>query len=219
VQIKKFLVVIIMLFWAHSAYAIGLGVTGKASSLGIGIEVTKSLVPMVNIRGGVNFFNYTFNRTKSGNDYDFDLKLKSFSILVDLHPILGRGFRISGGVVFNDNHMEMLGLGGGSYSIGNQTYTAADIGVLRGTVDFKPFAPYLGIGWGNATSGRFGIAMDLGLAFQGSPQVALVASGPISSNPIFIQELNRENRELENDTREFKYYPVIGVGLSFNLGL
>lgn len=206
-----------MLSWASASHAVGLGVTGKAGTLGIGVEVTKSLIPMVNVRGGINFFDHTLNRTEGGNDYDFDLKLKSFSILVDLHPIPGRGFRISGGVVFNDNHIDMLGLASGTYSIGNRTYTASDLGILTGTVDFEPIAPYLGIGWGNATSGRFGFALDVGLAFQGSPQVALSATGPVSSDPIFVQELNRENRELEDDVREFKYYPVVSVGLNVNL--
>jgi len=214
---KKAFLVLAMVFWASSAQAIGIGVGAKIGTLGIGLEVTKSLVPMVNIRGGLNFLDYSFERTKSGNDYDFDLKLKSFSVLVDFHPILTRGFRISGGVVFNNNKAEMTGLGGGTYSIGNRTYTAADVGILTGTADFKSLAPYLGIGWGNATSGRFGLSIDLGIAFQGSPQIALVATGPINSNPIFIQELEREERDLQDDTKEFKYYPVLSIGLNLNL--
>lgn len=216
---RRIVLFVAVLFWAGSAHAIGLGVTGKAGSLGIGVEVTKSLIPHVNIRGGLNFLNYAFDQTEGGNDYDFDLKLKSFSILADLHPIPGRGLRLSGGIIFNNNHLDMVSVASGSYSIGNRTYTGAEVGTLNGTVDFKSTAPYFGIGWGNATSGRFGLALDLGVVLQGVPQVSLTATGLVTSDPTFVQELNREVQELENDISEFQYYPVISLGLSLNLGV
>jgi hypothetical protein len=216
---KRVILLSVMLFWATTIQAMGLGVTGKAGSLGIGVEVTKSLVPRVNVRGGVNFFNYAFDQSEGGNDYQFDLKLKSFSILADLHPIPGRGLRLSGGIVFNNNHLDMVGVPTGSYSIGNRTYTGSDVGTLTGTVEFTATAPYFGIGWGNAASGRFGLAFDLGVALQGSPQVSLSTTGILASDPTFIQELNREDQQLEDDISGFKYYPVVSLGLSLNLGV
>ncbi len=216
---KKIWLCMFVMFWASTTNAMGLGVTGKVGSLGIGVEVTKSLVPMVNVRGGVNFLNYAFDQSEGGNDYDFDLKLKSFSVLADFHPILGRGVRLSGGIIFNNNHLNMVSVPSGSYSIGNRTYSGAEVGTLTGKVDFKSTAPYVGIGWGNATNGRLGVAFDLGIAFQGAPQVALSASGVVASDPTFIQELNRENQELEDEISGFKYYPVISLGLSLNLGV
>ena len=66
----------------------------------------------------------------------------------------------------------MVSVPSGSYSIGNRTYTGAEVGTITGTVDFASSAPYFGVGWGNATSGRLGIALDLGLVFQGTPQVS-----------------------------------------------
>jgi hypothetical protein len=90
---------------------------------------------------------------------------------------------------------------------------------LNGVVDFKSTAPYFGVGWGNATNGRFGLALDLGVVLQGIPQVSLTATGLVSSDPNFVQELNREVQELENDISAFKYYPVISLGLSMNLGV
>jgi hypothetical protein len=83
---KKALLFAGMMIWASTASAGGLGVTGKAGSLGIGVEVTMSVLPRVNVRGGLNFFNYAFDQSEGGNDYDFDLKLKSFSILAAPHP-------------------------------------------------------------------------------------------------------------------------------------
>lgn len=216
---KRTILFVAMMLWAGSAQAIGLGVTGKAGSLGIGVEVTKSLVPMVNVRGGLNFLDYSFDQSEGGNDYDFDLKLKSFSVLIDFHPIPERGLRLSGGIIFNNNHLDMVAVSSATYSIGNRTYTGAEVGQLDGVVDFKSTAPYFGIGWGNATSGRFGLALDLGIVLQGSPQVSLSATGLAASDPNFVQDLNREVQELENDISGFKYYPVISLGLSLNLGV
>ena len=90
---------------------------------------------------------------------------------------------------------------------------------MNGVVDFKSTAPYFGVGWGNATNGRFGLALDLGVVLQGIPQVSLTATGLVSSDPNFVQELNREVQELENDISAFKYYPVISLGQSMNLGV
>jgi hypothetical protein len=111
----------------------------------------------------------------------------------------------------------MVSVPSGSYSIGNRTYTGAEVGTITGTVDFASSAPYFGVGWGNATSGRLGIALDLGLVFQGTPQVSLLTTGILSSDPTFVQELNREVQELEDEIKEFKYSPVISLGLSLNL--
>ena len=101
--------------------------------------------------------------------------------------------------------------------IGGQTYTQAEAGTLNGAVDFKSTAPYLGIGWGNAANSRIGLAIDLGIAFQGSPQVDLGATGQLANTQEFIDELNREQDELQDSLDGFKYYPVIAIGLSFKI--
>ena len=42
----------------------GMGLDVKAGTLGIGVEATTSFAPMVNGRGGVNFFKYSRTDTK-----------------------------------------------------------------------------------------------------------------------------------------------------------
>ena len=196
----------------------GVGLTVKAGTLGIGAEVTKSLVPMVNGRVGGSFFSYGFDGTEGDISYDLDLKLKSFNLLVDFHPILNRGLRLSAGMVLNSNGLDMVSQPiTGTYDIGGQRYTATDVGTIIGAVDFKSFAPYVGIGWGNAAGGRWGIAFDLGIALQGSPQVDLSATGPIASDAQFQTELSREESQVQDDISGFKYYPVVSLGISFKL--
>ncbi len=196
----------------------GVGLTLKGGTLGIGVDGTVSLVPRLNARGNFNFFNYSFTGTQSDVKYKTDLKLKSFAVLIDLHPALRSGFRLSGGLLFNRNKIEMKSDQiTGTYTIGSQTYTSNQVGSLNGGVDFKPNAPYLGLGWGNATGRRIGFALDLGVVFQGSPDVSLAATGPIASDANFQQNMNQEVQNVEDDLKNFKYYPVVALGITFRL--
>ncbi len=208
----------LMLFCTGNAVA-GLGIAGRASTQGFGVEVTKSMIPTVNVRGGAYFFNYDLDLTKSDVKYAFDLKLRSVSLLLDVHPFPSSGFRLSGGVMFNGNKVDLVGESQGTYEIGNKTYTGAQIGSLIGKMTFRSAAPYAGIGWGNATKSRVGFALDLGVAFQGAPDVNLSATGPVAADPTFQAELQKEEQEIKDNVDELKYYPVVSVGLSFKLGL
>lgn len=194
----------------------GIGITGHASTLGLGVQVTQSLVPMINVRGGLNWLDYSTDGTEGDIRYNIDLKLKSFTALVDLHPVPLLPFRLTGGIVFNSNGLDMITDPiTQSIDIGGTTYTTT--GTLGGKVDFKSTAPYLGIGWGNAANSRIGLAVDLGVAFQGSPQVDLNASGPLANEPGVQTSIQREEGELQDDIDGFKYYPVISVGISFKI--
>ena len=205
----------VLLSSASYASAEGAGIGLKVSSLGIGAELTKSLTPRLNVRVGGNFFNYSYSGFEDDIDYDFDLKLKSFTGLLDLHPT-GGSFRISGGLVANSNKLEAVGVTTGTYSIGNGSYTPSQVGTLTGKIDFKKSSPYAGIGFGNGAKGKgLGVIFDLGVVFQGSPQVSLTATGTASSNAQFQNDLRREQTSLQEDLNQFKYYPVLALGISY----
>ena len=173
---------------------------------------------MINARAGLNFFNYSFDGTESDVSYNVDLKLKSISLLIDFHPILTRGLRLSGGLILNSNGLDMVSDQiSGTINVGGTTYDVGDVGSLNGSVDFESTAPYIGIGWGNAASSRFGFVLDLGIAFQGSPEVDLTATGRLATDSNFQQDLRREQNELQDDISGFKYYPVIGIGISIKI--
>ena len=206
------------LLWAGTAHA-GAGLTIKGGSLGIGVDGTVSLVPSrVNARVNFNFFNYSFNGTQGDVKYNVDLKLRSFGVLVDLHPSTHVGFRLSGGVLFNKNKLAMKSDQlTGTYTIGSKVYTVNQVGTVNGGVNFKTGAPYLGLGWGNAAGRRVGFAFDLGVVFQGSPQVSLAATGPIASDANFKNDLTQETQKVRDDLKPFKYYPVISLGITFKV--
>jgi len=125
--------VCLALLWAAPARAAKAGLTIKGGTLGIGVDATASLAPRLNARGNFNFFKYSFSGTQSGVKYDVDLKLRSFAILLDLHPAPGSGFRLSGGLLFNKNRLDMVSDQlTGTYTIGSKTYTVAQVGKLNG---------------------------------------------------------------------------------------
>lgn len=204
------------LLWTVPAHA-GAGLTVKGGTLGIGVDGTVSLVPKLNVRGNFNFFKYSFSGTQGDVKYDTDLKLRSFSVLLDLHPAPRLGFRLSAGILFNRNRLDMVSQPTSSYTIGPRTYSGSQVGTVNGGVTFKPAAPYLGLGWGDATVRRVGLAFDLGAVFQGSPDVSLVATGPIASDSNFRNDLNQETQKAKDDLRKFKYYPVFSLGITFRL--
>ncbi len=190
----------------------------KASSLGAGVEGTLGLSPALNLRVSANAFSYGATTYKSGNSIAYDLNLLSFPVLLDWFPLGDdSGFRISSGVIINNNEYTANAEPAASYDLGGVEYSAAEVGSLNGGVTFGTFAPYVGIGWGNpfVTDSRLSFSFDLGIAYEGDPEVSMTASGPIASDPTFQANLQRETDDIKDEIDAFKYYPVVSVGIAY----
>lgn len=194
------------------ADVVGVGVTGKVGTTGLGADVTVPLVSnWLNLRGGYNYGELRPSLTEGDIKYKGDIHLESVPILLDLHPFNG-GFRITGGVYYNNNDIDLssvvdastIGLGGSGF--GTATVNA--------NVDWsEEFAPYLGIGWGNAADADstlpIGFSLDIGAFYQGSPNVVLTES----TGTVSAADLAAEAAQIEDDLNEFKFFPVITVGI------
>lgn len=193
-----------------------LAAAARAGTLGVGGDVMANVLPELNVRFGVGYFDLSFNSKVTNVDYDFDLDLLTFPLLLDWYPF-DNTFHLSAGVVLNRTEVDLDGRHDGTVTIGNQTYTADQIGVLSGDLSFRDVAPYVGIGWGNAFGkrGRWGIVTDVGVAFIGSPDVALSATGPLADDPAFASHLAREEKDLQDKVGKFKIYPVLSANLYF----
>ena len=189
----------------------------KIGTLGIGAEMTIGLLPHLNARVGLNGFTYNYDRKIDEIDYDFDLNLFSGVLLADWH-YLGSAFRLSGGLVFNQNEIDLKAKTDDDYFIiDNRAYSVEDVGDLNGTIDFNKISPYLGIGWGDAVGEdkRLSFFIDLGVLFQGSPQATMSATGSIASDPDFQRHLKNEEKEIEDASENYKFYPVIAIGVAY----
>ncbi len=149
-----------------------------------------------------------------GFDYDLDLNWDSISVGVDLHPVTGP-FRLSVGLLANDNGLSATSTPTQSVLVGNTVYTPAEIGTLSGSVGFDGTTPFVGLGWDWSKSKRVGFSLDLGLVSQGSPDVALVASGLLAGDPNFAADLAAEEAELEDALDDLDVLPFASFGVTF----
>ncbi len=208
--------VVFTLLFSSSAYSGDNFISIKGGLLGAGLEAGRSLSDSISARMGINYFTYDYSATESDIEYDFSLGLKTLSVLLDWHPFQG-SFRLSGGVVFNGNRLDAAATSSATYDIGDKTYTASEVGSLDGEIDFNDVAPYIGLGW-DTSSGKkkgLGFLFEIGAIYQGTPKVDLSASGPVSSDPEFINNLSKEEDNLQSALDNFTYYPVLAVGLSY----
>lgn len=197
------------------------GATLKVGTQGIGADVTTGINEKLNARFNLNYFSYgtTFEGDEDedgggGGSVKPELTLLTLGALLDWHP-WAQGFRLSAGLYLNMNKVDMTADLSDTVEINDREYTLSDLG---GSVDFNTLAPYLGLGYGNAvgTDGRWHFSFDLGVMFQGTPQVDLRAS---VSDPALQTQLDAdiagEEKKLEDDLGFFTIYPVISFGVSY----
>ena len=215
VHVKNIILSTIAIFttiFSMSGKAEGVGLGLHAGTLGFGVDATYGISEELNIRGQYNTAGLEADETDGGIDYNYDLDWNTYGILVDWHPFRG-GFRLSAGYFINNN--ELVGRASGTnVDVGNTTYPGTVS--LKSTVTFDSSAPYVGIGWGNATekNNRLSFMFEVGALLQGSPKVSLVETSP--TPVVSPADLNAEAAQLENDISEFDVYPVVTIGLAYH---
>lgn len=205
------------LLLAVPAYAVDLpgksGVTVSAGTLGVGIEIAHTL-PLANLTGRLawNGYSYSYDDAIDGVEYELDLDLNTVTALLDWRP-WGQLTHFTAGLVYNNNGIDFVGAPAASYQIGNLNLPATEVGRLTGTVGFDELVPYLGLGWNIPVAPKTALSLELGVMFQGAPQLALSADGPAASDPTFQAELERERQAAQQELDNYEYYPVVALGI------
>ena len=193
---------------------LGIGVTGKVGTTGLGADLTVPLIPnWINLRAGYNLGEWRPSLTEGGINYQADVRLETIPLLIDIHPFHGN-FRITGGVYLNRTEIDLSStVDASTVGGGGSTGTA----VLNANISWsKDYAPYFGIGYGNAADANLldlpiavGLSIDLGAFYQGSPDVILTEStGTVSAADLAI-----EAAQLEQDLSNLKFFPVLTIGI------
>lgn len=185
------------------------------STLGIGGELSGRANPVIGLRGGYFLLGSTHRDEIKGIRYRLKPRLRNGTVMLDLHP--GGGvFRLSGGLVFSNSHVDATGLLDGPVDIGGDQYAPEDVGTLFGKAEYgKTTMPYVGIGVAGNT--RFTYTVDLGIVFSGYPRVRLRADSPLTGpeREAFEQNLGREEAQIQQDIESqwwAKFYPVFSIG-------
>jgi hypothetical protein len=190
----------------------------RISTLGVGVEAGKLLIPHVGVRVGANFGSISRTSTRSDISYDMSLKFKAVSALVDLYLKSRGAFHFTGGLVTNPLTLTGTGLPtGGNFTINDHSYSAAQVGTLTATGKFAGVAPYLGLGFGTSahSGGRIKILFDLGTVI-GSAKLGLSATGS-ASNAQLANDLEAQRVKTQKDIDKIaKVYPVISLGVAYH---
>lgn len=194
-----------------------LAIGGNIGTPGLGVELKYRLNDSVVVRGGGDWMNFDYDHSYSGVDYSAKLKTSTGGLFLDWHPGQG-GFFVSGGGYFGERKAKLDGTPTGPTEIGGVVFTPAQIGTITGDVEMSKTQPFLGLGYDNTFIGdsRWGFRVLGGVSFSDNPKVDLTASGgALSSDPTFQVELQREEDDVRDDAKGFKYFPIVQVGLSY----
>jgi len=218
---KKFLFSLVAMaviagFAKSAAAQGGLAIGAKVGTLGPGVELSGYLVENLNIRGGFNYLPYSYEFEDGGINYDADLTMQSGLILLDWH-MFGNNFRLSAGLTINDNMLEGTGTTTEPEEIGDNLYTPAELGTIKGKATFDQLAPYVGSGYGNAVADDVSLSFifDLGVIFQGTPDIELTADGTMANDPQLQADLKEQEKEFQDEADVFKIYPVLSFGIAY----
>ena len=189
----------------------------KAGTTGFGGDLTWGFSENFNIRAGIGYFamKVHFVDSDQNDQKDAQINLLNLPITLDWYPITGNGFRLSAGVLFNNNYADINVNSGQDVSINDNHYIVSS---LNGKVDFNRIAPYIGIGYGNAadTSAHWHFSSDLGVAFVGTPTITLDATAlDPSQQDALNNDLVAQRNKYQDDAKPFKFYPVISIGISY----
>lgn len=200
---KRTLVFLAAALACGAAQAAGIGV--RAGTTGVGADFAFGLAPTLDGRIGYSGLKWNYKTSTSDASYDGNLRLSNLNALIDFHPV-GPVFRITGGVIFNDNKYEATGHPNGVPGSFNAMVEAG-----------KHAAPYLGIGWGNVAGAGVNFYADLGVMFMGSPKATITpdCTGLSGAQCSALQgQAAAEQAKLEDQLKHFKTYPVLNLGLT-----
>ena len=198
-------------------------------TLGVGAEASYFVNPFVVIRGGGAWLKFDYaslvkDYVKS-NNYNFTANDTSFGASIDFHPFRN-GFRVITGLRYADFRFSQSNGNLQSYTIGNNVYTAAQIGTLNSNVTIKnKAAGYLGIGWDSAhhssiiidkTTGQaeqFTISWEMGALYTGGVNVAMTTTQAVGVSASTLQSdiALEQSKVTSSFNRFYSFYPVAMV--------
>lgn len=175
----------------------------NGGTLGFGGELIVTVVDQLNVKAGFNLFTfpYSYDEKDAEVEADVDLTLSSISLLADFYPWAESVFYFTGGLLINNNAIDLDITPTKTYSVGVRTFSKDEVGKMTGVADFSKVNPYIGLGWGKVTrnDSRVSFNLDLGMIYQNSPKFNFDATG-------MIKETEDEDEVFEDSLKDFKFF-------------
>jgi hypothetical protein len=150
------------------------------------------------------------SQTNAEVSYDHQGQHQLWSVLADWYAVPESQFRFRFGLSHDDNVENIVAYeaGMGGYNIGNNHYSAAQVGKLQGVIRSNGFVPYLGLGWGNPVlkNKHWGFMVDVGAIYPGQTNVTLT-----SNITVLPTDLEAERVKLLDSRRRVTVLITIGV--------
>ena len=193
----------------------------EASTTGVGGSGNWRFADHWGTRAGFNYFSYSQDaKDIEGISYNTDTRLMSEPLAVDIYPWAKSSFRITVGILFNQNQLEGVVpqdpvFGQTFVDINGTLYDSASIGNLNMKIEQWPVAPYLSIGGSIYfdKAKHWSLSGELGVAYTGNPTATLTTSIPNSVAP---QDLNGEEKQLEDWAKKYQFYPILRLSMNYS---
>jgi hypothetical protein len=209
-----------MLAQESNSHHLDLSIGARVGTLGFGLEINKLLMSHLGVRVGGNYLKVSTTKNNNNITYDASAKLHAWEALIDLYPGARGSFHLTGGIMTNPVTVSGTGLpgAGGTFQIGDSTYSAADVGTLKGEVKYPDVGGYVGLGWGTPArkGGPLEFLFDIGVVI-GTAKVALTATGPANTpgSPL-ANDLATQQQNTQNDIDKWaKVWPVLSLGFAY----
>jgi hypothetical protein len=207
---------IILLFGLPAPLSAQMGIAARASTLGVGAELSIRAAKYLGFRLGGNYLQFSRDVTVESNRYTATPHFENGTAILDFYPF-GGVFHLSGGAILNYNEGKLAAHE--PFTFNGVTYSRDQVSELNASITFKRTAPYLGIGI--AGQSRFAFLLDLGVGFTGKPVANLSAETTLTGaeRAEFNARLQEEQERVQDeiDSRSYlRYHPVLSVG--FKIG-
>lgn len=214
---KKQLAILVLAALGASAQAqdsyIGLGLPG-VFTLGYAQPLSTNWGLRADYAGGLNI-------SKDGNQDGVNavgsFKANRLGAYADWFPF-GGGFRLVGGVTFNDIKAELNAVGGGTTTINNipVDMTGQNFNIA---IKFPATSPYVGIGYGHHKSDSKGMGFyaDFGLmvgSFNATTTTSLVGQ-TFSGQTIQQSDIDAQTQKMRDSLGSLTVLPSASIGLLY----
>ncbi len=213
--------------------AVTIGV--DAGTTGFGGSASLRFSDHFGVRGGVNYFSYdtdefTYTTRDPGLSPAVDQKFKasvrllSEPIALDYYPSAKSSFRVSLGVLINQNeftaNVQNSGVSGSSFVFNGVNYLQS--GFTNGVdleIKQQILSPYVSVGTSFyfGKSKRWALSGELGVAYTGSPKVTLsTPNSAYNGNQAYLDDVAAEEAKIEKEAEDYKFYPIVKIGVSYS---